>query len=88
MQNFPSSIEDWLRHEAPLVVGPSFVFNERSYLPVSLESEGSPVGFLVTDGDDVQFVPAESEAGAAPALAWAQEAEETAIVFPSEYWVG
>lgn len=89
MQTFPSNIEDWLRREAHLVAGRSFVFNECSYLPVSLESEQQhPVGFLVTHGDDVQFIPAASEEGAAPVLAWEKEADEAVAVFPSEYWVG
>lgn len=93
MLTFPSnSIEDWLQREAHLVAGRSFVFNECSYLPVSLATENRPVGFLITHGEDVQFVPAESEEGIAPTLAWEQVANETdakeAGIFPSEYWVG
>lgn len=93
MKTTQFTAHDWLRHEAHLTAsGHPFQFNDCSYLPVAPNDEQFPSGFLMTHGQDVQFVPADSEAGQEIAAFWGKTrfvgVFENPELVPTEYWIG
>ncbi len=88
--------QDWLEREAHLTAsGRPFQFNGSSCLPLAPDSStvhSAPTGFLMTHGQDVHFVPVESEEGREITTRW----EEVRFIgifeeldpVPTEYWIG
>ncbi len=95
MKVLQQNLNDWFRHEAHVVAGDSFQMDDCSCLPVVPESrkeEEMPVGFLVTHGDDVTYVPAQTPNGEQILTAWSKlhtlELVEETKSLPAEYWYG
>lgn len=94
MKALKQNVENWLRREAHVMTGHSFLMGDCSCLPVVPENqidEETPVGFLVTRGGDVTYVAAQTPVGERMMSAWAKnhsaEMEESQSM-PSEYWYG
>lgn len=95
MKVLQQNLNEWLRREAHVTVGYPFQMDDCSCLPVAPESqsnEATPVGFLVTHGSDVAYVPAETPDGQQILTTWellhSLELLEEAKAMPAEYWYG
>lgn len=87
------SLNDWLHHrDSRIIAGSPFNDGNNSCLPVSHAEEKLPVGFLVNDGTDVAYVPAQTPDGARMLDAWTKahtiELIEQAPPLPADYWYG
>ncbi len=90
------NVDDWLRQEAHVAAGRPFQFEDCSCVPVvpemHMHDTSPPVGFLVTHGADVSFVPAQTADGRQIMTAWTkshhlEEAKEGETL-PPECWYG
>lgn len=95
MKAMQHNLNEWLRREAHIVAGHPFQMEDCSCLPVAPETqvdEDAPVGFLVTHGSDVAYVPAKTPDGEEIMTAWTKlhttELTEEKQSLPSEYWYG
>ena len=95
MKVVQQNVDNWLRLEAHVMTGHSFVMDNCSCLPVVPENqmdEEKPVGFLVTHGGDVSYVAAQTPDGEQLMSAWekmhSREIMEQTQALPAEYWYG
>lgn len=98
MKAMQLNVDEWLRREAHVTTGLPFRFEDYSCLPVAPQTktnEGKdPIGFLVTHGAEITFVPAKTPDGEQIMTAWAKnlmpgaEAVEQDSALPAECWYG
>ena len=96
MKADPFNIDDWLHQEAHVAAGRPFRFNNCSCVPVAPETQflniENPVGFLVTQGIDVDYEAAQTPDGERLMHVWAKNhlveltAENESL--PAECWYG
>lgn len=95
MKAVQQNLNDWLRQEAHVKTGHPFQMGERACMPVvpaTQKEEDTPVGFLVTQGDHVAYIPAQTPDGEQIMTAWVKlhsfEEREEEQALPAEYWYG
>lgn len=98
MKAIQLNVDEWLRREAHVTAGLPFQFEDYSCLPVAPQTktnEGeSPIGFLVTHGAEITFIPAKTPDGEQILTAWEKKQtpgavpEEENPALPPECWYG